>query len=106
MYLPHTVSHYSVSWSKDTSGAKVPTYTLSGTFPAFVQPAASKVVDVYKQLNETINYSIYLDSASRYAAVGIGDRLVYSGSNMNVRGKLNPCELDKVFRIDTALEVE
>ena len=60
--FPHSIDHYTVSDNtKDTSGAKVPTYIVSTIgVKAFVQPAGSDIVSEYAQINETVSHTIYL----------------------------------------------
>jgi len=105
--FPHTIDHYTVSYAKDTSGAKTPTYTVSTTgIKSFVQPAVSEIKAEYQQTNEVVTTVCYIQNLTYYDAIGKSDRIVYDSTNFVVKGKKNPCELNRVGRIDLEVEAD
>ena len=105
MIFPHKIDHYLVSYTKDTSGAKTPSYTLvTEDIKCFVQPAMAKVVDSYFQSNIIVSHSIFTENKTAYDLILFGDRLVFNGVNFQIKGKRNDCELNKIFRIDIEVE--
>ncbi len=103
--FPHTIDHYTVAFTKDTSGAKTPSYTISTSGArAFVQPAGSEVVVDYAQVNKIVSHTIYLQSLTVYNAMGEEERIVYDSNNYVIKGLKNPCELDRVGRVDVEIE--
>ena len=99
-----TVSHYTTSYTQDSSGAKTPSYTLNKSMVALVMPVKNELREEYMQRNLVVSYSVFPFSLTDYDAVSMADRLVYDSSNLIVVGKENTH--DRVYRIDCREEID
>jgi len=101
-----TFSSYSVSYAKDNSGSKVPTYTLENEdIACFVSTPNENTIRLYSQRDLSVDTVIYLLSEAVYDSISIEDRIVYNGNNYQIVGKNNFLDFDKLFRIDLHIEI-
>lgn len=98
----HTADCYHVTNTKDNSGGKVETFSSAYANDArcFVQPAVSKVMELYAKRNEEVTHSIFIQSQTVYDAIKKDDLIVFNLRNYRVMGRRNSDELNRVFRAD------
>ena len=110
MEYPHTLTHYSIAYSKD-GGARVrsPYLQVAGV-PCFYQPAPSSnrqptvQADTEQELGK-----VYLEDGTTWEDVEVGHLLkVYpygQDKYLKVMGKKDLCSLGRVFRIDVTEDI-
>lgn len=100
-FFVHSVSCFTPAFSKDNAGAYVETFGIySDAVSSCVQPAVSKVVELYARRNEIITHSIFVRHQSDYEAIQIQDLIGYGNRYYRVMGRRNSDELNQVFRLD------
>ena len=97
--------HYSVGYSKDASGAKVPAQTLVKlNIACFVQNARAQVIAEYSKRQEEVEKVLYTVDGTAFAAMDIEDRIVFDSVNFEIIGMRNPDNFSLFYRVDLRKE--
>lgn len=101
--MRHTAAVYSASYTKDSSGGSVLSYTLTASaLPCNVQPAVSQIITDYKQRDQKVTHTLYwIDST---VTINVGQRVVYAGGNYQVVGLKKDTQRSFWFRADLESE--
>jgi hypothetical protein len=97
--------HYSVAYTKDTSGAKVPAQTLvKENIACFIQNARAQVIAEYSKRQEEVEKVLYTLDGTAFDAIDIEDRIVFDSVNYEVIGMRDPDNFSLFYRIDLRKE--
>lgn len=100
------VDHYSVTYTKDTSGSKVPAENLTkANIACFVQNASARVVAEYYKRQEEVEKVLYTVDGTAFAAMEIEDRIVFEAVNFEIIGMRNPDNFSLFYRVDLRKEL-
>lgn len=103
----HTLTHYDVSHSQDTSGADKNTFptATNSNVPCFFAQEVSNSTQDFGSYKEVKKGFCYLLSSTVYAAVSLEDRIVIDSVKYKVTGKQNPCGKNVLFVLNLEQDV-